>query len=177
VKAKHGKVLEILIFVSIILLSIIIFFNREKIENVSNISYLGLMGLCFLANATVLLPAPSLVIASSCALILNPWLVAIFAAMGSSLGELVGYVFGAVSKEISPKLQALLDRVLSKIKNQTLLVFILALVPLPLFDVVGIYSGGIKMNLVKFFIACYIGKLIKLIIYINCFDMIVNYIQ
>lgn len=176
-KAKPRYVLEILIFVLIILLSIIIFFNREKIENVSNISYLGLMGLCFLANATVLLPAPSLVIASSCALILNPWLVAIFAAIGSTLGEFVGYAFGSVSKEISPKLQVLLDKVLSKIENQTLLVFILALVPLPLFDVVGIYSGGTKMNPAKFFVACYVGKLIKLIIYINCFDMFVNYIQ
>jgi hypothetical protein len=49
---------------------------RDKIQNVSEVSYLGLFFLCFIANATVLLPAPSLMIAASCALIMNPWLVA-----------------------------------------------------------------------------------------------------
>lgn len=177
VKEKIRKIAEILLFVLIILLSVLIFINKDKLQNISSTSYLGLMVLCFLANSTILLPAPSLMIAASCALILNPWLVAIFAALGSSLGEFVGYAFGSISKDISPKLQVFLDRFLSKIKNQTILVFILALLPLPLFDVVGIYSGGTKMNPVKFFVACYIGKLIKLIIYINCFDMFANYLQ
>ncbi len=177
VKEKIRKIVELLLFVLIIGLSILIFINKDKLQNISSTSYLGLMGLCFLANSTVLLPAPSLMIAASCALILNPWLVAVFAALGSSLGEFVGYAFGSISKEISPKLQVLLDKFLSKIKNQNLFVFILALLPLPLFDVVGIYSGGTKMNPIKFFVACYIGKFIKLIIYINCFDMFANYIQ
>lgn len=175
--AKIRKIIEILLFVLIIVLSILIFINKDRLENISSTSYLGLMGLCFLANSTILLPAPSLMIAASCALILNPWLVALFAALGSSLGEFVGYAFGSISKEISPRLQALLDKFLAKIKNKNILVFILALLPLPLFDVVGIYSGGTKMNPVKFFVACYIGKFIKLIIYINCFDMFANYIQ
>lgn len=176
-KKKLRKILELLIFVFIISISVFIFINKNKIENVSNISYLGLTGMCFLANATVLLPAPSLMIAASCALVLNPWLVAIFAALGSSLGEYVGYVFGAISKELSPKVKKLLDKLFYKIKNQTLLVFVLALLPLPLFDVIGIYSGGTKMNLIKFFVACYLGKFIKLIIYINCFDIFAGYIK
>ena len=176
-KVSVRKRLEIAIFILIIVLSVIIFLNQDKIENVSDVSYLGVMGLCFLANSTVLLPAPSLVIASSCALVLNPWIVAIFAAIGSSLGEFIGYAFGTISKEISPKLQNLLEKILSKIKNQTLLVFILALVPLPLFDVVGIYSGGTKMNPLKFFLACFSGKFIKLAIYINWFGYLVSYTQ
>lgn len=174
---KIRKIFELLLFVFIIALSVFIFINKDKIENVSNISYLGLTGLCFLANATVLLPAPSLMIAASCALVLNPWLVAIFAALGSSLGEYVGYAFGAISKELSPKLKKILDKLFYKIKNQTLLVFILALLPLPLFDVIGIYAGGTKMNLIKFFVACYLGKFIKLIIYINCFNIFAGYIK
>jgi len=177
VRDKIRKIVEILLFILIIGLSILIFVNKDMLQNISSTSYLGLMGLCFLANSTVLLPAPSLMIAASCALILNPWLVAVFAALGSSLGEFVGYAFGSISKDISPRLQVLLDKLFVKIKNQNLLVFLLALLPLPLFDVVGIYSGGTKMNLIKFFIACYIGKFVKLIIYINCFEMIANYIQ
>lgn len=171
-KDKIRKVCEIFLFILIIVLSVVIFVNRDKLQNVSNVSYLGLMGLCFLANSTVLLPAPSLMIAVSCALILNPWWVTVFAALGSTLGEFVGYAFGSISKELSPRLQALLDKTLAKIKKRQLLVFILALLPLPLFDVIGIYSGGTRMNPIQFFVACYLGKFIKILICINCLDLI-----
>lgn len=166
------RILEVLFVIFVVLLSVAIFLLRDKIGQVSNIGYLGLFFLCFLANSTVLLPAPSLIIAASCALIMNPWLVALFAALGSTLGEFVGYAFGTVTKDLSPKFQNLLDKFTSKVHNQTLLVFILAVLPLPLFDIVGIYSGGTKMNLIKFTVACFVGKLIKLLVYTRMFDFL-----
>ena len=166
------RILEVLFVIFVVLLSVAIFLLRDKIGQVSNIGYLGLFFLCFLANSTVLLPAPSLIIAASCALIMNPWLVALFAALGSTLGEFVGYAFGTVTKDLSPKFQNLLDKFTSKVHNQTLLVFILAVLPLPLFDIVGIYSGGTQMNLIKFTVACFVGKLIKLLVYTRMFDFL-----
>lgn len=168
------KILEVVFFILILALSVLIFVNRERITNVSNISYLGLLGLCFLANSTVLLPAPSLVIAASCATVMNPWLVAVFAAVGSSLGEFVGYAFGSVSKELSPGFQKILDKLVARIKNGYLLVFLLALLPLPLFDIIGIYSGGTKMNPVAFFVICFVGKFIKLLFYVNAFGWVME---
>lgn len=170
--AKLRKIIEVLFIVFVVLLSVTIFLLRDKIGQVSNVGYLGLFFLCFLANSTVLLPAPSLMIAASCALIMNPWLVALFAALGSTLGEFVGYVFGTVTKDLSPKFQIILEKFTSKIHNQTLLVFILAVLPLPLFDIVGIYSGGTKMNLMKFTAACFIGKFIKLLVYTRMYDIL-----
>lgn len=171
------KIVEILIFSAIIILSVVIFLNKDRITDVSGVGYIGLMFLCFLANSTVLLPAPSLMIAASCALIMNPWLVAICAALGSTLGEFVGYLFGSVSKDISEKFKKLLDKIFLKIKNQVVIVFILALLPLPLFDIIGIYSGATRMNLAKFFFACYFGKLLKLVVYINFFDYLAGIIS
>ena len=170
--AKLRKVLEIAFVVFIIGLSITIFLLKDKIQNVSDLSYLGLFFLCFLANATVLLPAPSLMIAASCALIMNPLLVAVAAAAGSTLGELVGYSFGTVAEDLSPRLRKVLDKFTSKIHNQTLLVFIFAVLPLPLFDIVGIYSGGTRMNLFKFFAVCFAGKLIKMLVYTRMYDIL-----
>lgn len=170
--SKFRKVIEILFIVIIVLFSIIIFLLRDKIEQVNNISYLGLLLLCFLANSTVLLPAPSLMIAASCALIMNPFLVAFFAALGSTLGEFVGYAFGTLTKDLSPKFQKLLDKLVSKVNNQTILVFIMAVLPLPLFDIIGIYSGGTKMSLIKFAIACFVGKFIKLLFYTRVYDIL-----
>lgn len=169
---KIRKFLEILLIVVIVILSAVIFIFRNQINNVSNIGYLGLFVLCFLANATVLLPSPSLMIAASCALVMNPFLVALTAALGSSAGELVGYAFGNVSGDISPKFKSLLDKLTKKIHNDVLLVFILAVLPLPLFDLVGIYSGGTKMNLIKFYLACFIGKFIKMLVYTRMYDIL-----
>lgn len=170
--SKFRKILEILFVVVIIALSVVIFLMRDKIGNVSDVGYLGLFLLCFLANSTVLLPAPSLMIAASCSLIMNPFLVALSAALGSTLGEFVGYVFGTITKDLSPKFQRLLDKLTNKVRNQTVVVFILALLPLPLFDIVGIYSGGTKMNLIKFSVACFIGKFIKLLVYTKIYDIL-----
>ena len=169
---KLRKTLEILFIVFVVLLSGTIFLLRDKIGQVSNVGYLGLFFLCFLANSTVLPPAPTLIIAASCALIMNPWFVALFAALGSTLGEFVGYAFGTVTKDLSPKFQNIWEKFMSKVNNQTLLVFILAVLPLPLFDIAGIYSGGTKMNLIKFTTACFIGKLIKLLVYTRMYDIL-----
>ena len=170
--SKFRKTLEILFIIIVIALSVAIFLLRDKIGQVNDIGYLGLFLLCFLANSTVLLPAPSLVIAASCALIMNPFWVALFAALGSTLGELVGYAFGTIAKDLSSKFQNVLDKLTSKVHNQTVLVFVLAVLPLPFFDIVGIYSGGTKMNLIKFSIACFIGKFIKLLVYTRMYDIL-----
>lgn len=170
--SKIRKILEILFVVIIIVLSVVIFLMRDKIGEVSDVGYIGLFLICFLANSTVLLPAPSLMIAASCALIMKPILVALSAALGSTLGEFVGYVFGTITKDLSPKFQKLLDKLASKVRNQTVLVFVLAVLPLPLFDIVGIYSGGTKMNLIKFSVACFIGKFIKLLVYTRIYDIL-----
>lgn len=171
-KENIKKILEIVFVVFVVILSFVIVCIRDRIENVSDISYLGLLLLCFLANSTVLLPAPSLMIAASCALVMNPWLVALFAAIGSALGELVGYAVGNVTKDLSPKFKGLLDKLTDKIHNQAILVFILAVLPLPLFDVIGIYSGGTKMNLFKFFFACFLGKFIKIMFYTKAYGFL-----
>ena len=172
VNSKVRKILEILFVIFIVALSVVIFLMRDKIGQVSDVSYLGLFLLCFLANSTVLLPAPSLMIAASCALIMNPFLVALSAALGSTLGEFVGYAFGTITKDLSPKFQKLLDKLTSRVHNQTVLVFILAVLPLPFFDIVGIYSGGTKMNLIRFSVACFIGKFIKLLVYTRMYDIL-----
>lgn len=171
-KKSVRKGLEILLLAAIVALSVGIFLFRDRLGNIGEVGYLGLFFLCFLANATVFLPAPSLMIAASCALILNPVLVALVAAAGSTLGEFVGYAFGGAGTEISPKFASLLEKIHSRVKNPLLLVFVLALLPLPLFDVAGVYSGGTKLHPVKFFLACYLGKFGKLLVYTNAYAIL-----
>ena len=169
--AKKRVVLEGVLFVTIIGVSVVIFLMRNAIQDVGNIGYLGVFFLCFLANATVLLPAPSLAVAASCALIMNPYLVSLFSSLGSTTGELVGYLFGSLTTDLSPKMKLLIKKIMAKVKNETILVFIFAVLPLPLFDVVGIYSGGAKINLIKFYFVCFMGKFIKMLFYTRIIDL------
>lgn len=145
-------------------ISVVIFVLRDKLQNAGEVSYLGLCVLCFLASVTILLPAPSLMLVASCALVLNPFLVALAAALGSTLGESAGYALGAAAQDLSPRFQKLLEKLAGKIHNQTLLVFLLAVLPLPFFDIIGIYSGGTKLHLAKFFGACFVGKFLKMLV-------------
>ena len=166
------KVLEIVFFIFVLALSVVVFIFRERIGQIGLTGYLGLFVLCFLANSTVLLPAPSLMIAASAALIMNPYIVAVVAALGSSLGEFVGYAFGHATKDLSPKFEKFLSFLKKKLKKDEWIVFVLAVLPLPLFDIVGIYSGGTRMNLFKFFILCFLGKLVKMLVYVHLYDII-----
>lgn len=172
VKQNIRKIAECILVVGIVALSVAVFLLRDRIQSVGTVGYVGLFLLCFLANATVFLPAPSLMLAASAALIMNPWLVALVASLGSALGEFVGYVFGAATKRLSPRFEKLLEKIRQKVKNDTVLVFILALLPLPLFDVVGVYAGGTKMHLVRFFAACFAGKFLKMLVYTRLYDIL-----
>lgn len=169
---KIRKILELFILIGIIGISVCIFLFRDRFRNISSISYPGILLLCFLANSTVLLPSPSLMLVAGCALMMNPFLVALMAALGSSAGELTGYLFGSVGKDMSDKVKKRLEQWQKKIHHAGFWVFLMALLPLPLFDVAGIYSGGTGMSLWKFYIACFLGKFLKMLFYTKALEWI-----
>ena len=165
--ARLKKALEIVFVIAVIALSVVIFIFRDRIGDIGALGYPGLFLLCLISNASILLPAPSLMVAASCALIMNPVLVALVAALGSTCGELIGYAAGRAGQDVSPRFKGLLGRTVGRIKNPLLLVFILALLPLPLFDLIGLYSGGVRMSIPRFFAACFAGKAIKMLIFVH----------
>lgn len=179
-KKNLKTVLEFLLVAFIIILSVAVFLNRELLQGqfsqARSVGYLGLFVLCFLANATVLLPAPSLMLATSFATVMNPLLVAVVASLGSSCGELVGYLFGRTGSDLSPRFQALMEKIQAWNLRPLLLVFILALLPLPLFDLIGIYSGGTKIHPAKFLAACFLGKFLKMLFYILLYDIAIAWV-
>ena len=149
----------------ILLCSILVFVFREEVSKIGEFGYLGIFILCFLANLTVFLPAPSIMVVVSYSQVLSPVLVAIVGALGTTFGEMSGYMLGNAMDNISTKWKNLIDKISNKIKNAYLIVFIFALLPLPLFDLVGVYAGSKKARVPLFFISCYSGKLIKMLFY------------
>jgi membrane protein YqaA with SNARE-associated domain len=126
---------------------------------------MGVFLSCFFANASVLLPSSSLLIAIEYSMLINPLVVAFCAAAGASFGELTGFCVGRYGQGFLPqKLYSWLRRQVKR--HGCLMVFAFSVLPLPLFDVIGMLAGALKMRIVPFFSVCFCGKFIKFLAYV-----------
>ena len=165
------KVLDIISILIIVGFSLLAFLMRDAVQKYAPVSYLGVLLVCFIANASVLLPAPSILVVVQYSMILNPVLTALCGAVGATLGEMTGYLAGAhggnlLASKIRKKVLSVMP------KHPYLVVFCFSLIPLPVFDIVGLIAGAMKLNQSKFFASCLLGKLIKM----ASFAWMANYI-
>ena len=158
------RILSVLFILLIVVISMIIFVHRERLQYVEGLGYAGVFILCFICNATVLAPAPSLLVVLTASTFLNPLLVSITGASGTTLGELTGYASGFAGNNIKDIQNNKITKLLEK--YGTVIIFIFAFLPLPLFDIVGVASGYFKVKLYYFLIACFLGKLLKMLLYV-----------
>lgn len=170
-KKPSTKVLDIISILIIVGFSLLAFLIRDAVQKYAPVSYLGVLLVCFIANASVLLPAPSILVVVQYSMILNPVLTALCGAVGATLGEMTGYLAGAhggnlLASKIRKKVLSVMP------KHPYLVVFCFSLIPLPVFDIVGLIAGAMKLNQSKFFASCLLGKLIKM----ASFAWMANYI-
>ncbi len=158
------------VLLAVIAISVFIYSIRDQVELLRNLGYPGIFFVNLLGSATIVLPAPGLafVFAASALkssggeLVFNWFWVGVAAGIGATLGELSGYGAGFSGQTIAEKtglyqrLHTLTDR------YGTLTIIILAIQPLPIFDLAGVAAGTLKMPLPKFLSATLIGKLIKM---------------
>ena len=95
----------------------------------------------------------------------NPWVLGIVGGVGSALGELSGYIAGMTGRSLiaehqRPQYERIED--LTQRYGSPLL-FVLAMIPFPLFDVAGIVAGAMRMRVSSFLVAVMLGKVIKFI--------------
>jgi uncharacterized membrane protein YdjX (TVP38/TMEM64 family) len=135
---------------------------RDQIARFTALGYPGIFLITLISNASVLLPIPGTALVFTTGSIFNPFFVAIAAGLGGGLGEISGYLAGFSG-------QAVIERfdVYNKIapwieKYETWGVFLLACIPNPFFDAVGIAAGVLKMPFHKFLIAAICGNIIKM---------------
>jgi membrane protein YqaA with SNARE-associated domain len=104
------------------------------------------------------LPAPVFALVAVEGSILNPTLVAFFAALGATLGEVTGYLLGYSG-------QVLVDpntRVESWVRDHGFItLLVLAAVPNPFFDLAGIVAGYSGFPFDQFLLATFLGKSAK----------------
>ena len=151
-----------LILVAAIVVGVFYFYKEypEKIESLEEYGYLGAFLISIILNATVVLPAGNfLVLFVLGATLPSATLVGLAGGLGAAIGELTGYLAGYSGQAIV-KRQKLYIRFEGWLKKWgTLTIFILSAAPL-FFDLAGIAAGVLRFPVLKFFIACWLGRTI-----------------
>jgi uncharacterized membrane protein YdjX (TVP38/TMEM64 family) len=133
------------------------------VARLASYGYLGLFVVSIVGNATVLLPVPSLVTTVIVGSVLNPWWVGVVSGAGMALGELSGYLAGyggtAIVDTSNMSILRHIEGWMQRHGFATL--FLLSLVPNPLFDLAGVTAGITRVPPWKFLLACFLGKSVK----------------
>lgn len=157
--------LRLLALLIVVVISIIIYSIRDRAEEFSRYGYAGVFLIAFMAYATVFLPAPGVALIAAMGGIFNPFWVGIIAGLGAASGEVIGYIAGYSGQGIASKIN-IYDRLVRMTKRfGPLAVFILAVIPNPLFDLAGAAAGTLRMPVFRFFLACWAGETIKMMLF------------
>jgi membrane protein YqaA with SNARE-associated domain len=132
--------------------------------NLENVGYGGVWIVSFIAAGSIILPVPGSAAVCAAAvpnLGLNPLIIGIVSASAEALGEMTGYLAGLSGRSLFernryyPKVHRLV------IRRGGVILFIGAIIPNPLFDVIGIAAGSIGYPIKRFLAVVFVAKAIK----------------
>ena len=158
---------RVLAVMLVIAISVYVFSIRDQAPELARYGYPGIFLLSILSNATVLLPAPGILFVFAMGAVFNPFWVAVAAGAGSAIGELSGYLAGFGGQMIvqnADVYQRIVNWMQSHPRIDLLMVFVLAFLPNPFFDLAGIAAGVLRIPLYRFLIVCWLGKTLKMLV-------------
>jgi membrane protein DedA with SNARE-associated domain len=157
-------ILRILAILFVVVISIVIYSVRDQAEKLAYYGYPGIFLLVMLAYGTVILPAPGAVIVFTVGAVthLHPVGIALAAGLGATIGELSGYLAGVGGRATIERSKTFVRFSGWLQKYGGWVILIMASFPNPLFDVVGMAAGVLKIPLRKFLLFCWIGETIKM---------------
>ncbi len=155
---KARRVLALLLVI-LICAAIILF--RKQLAGLGALGYPGLFLINIFTSATVILPIPGLALAFAAGSSFPPILVGLAVGSGAAIGEFTGYLAGYSGQALVEdhpgfeKVQKWMGR------YGLWVVFVLASIPNPLFDIAGIVSGVTRIPVWRFLLAAWSGNVIK----------------
>jgi membrane protein YqaA with SNARE-associated domain len=163
--AKHNRTYQSIIW-TVVIVSVVggtVAWLADWFD-VQDAGYWGAFLVNLVGSAAVVIPVPGL--AAVCAgatgeLGLNFVLLALAGAAGSTIGEVTGYLAGYGSQGVLQKSRYYPRIHRWVVKRGGFALFILAVVPNPLFDIGGIAAGSLGYPISRFFLWVGVGKAIK----------------
>lgn len=140
-------------------------YYRKRLHELRHFGYGAVFLVGLISNATLVLPVPGLAVSSVMGGVFNPWVVGLVGGMGQALGELTGYMAGYSGQTLVEN-RHVYERLLTWMHRYgALTIFVLALIPNPVFDLGGIAAGALRFPLWKFLLYCAAGKIVKNILF------------
>lgn len=151
---------SILVFIGVTGITIFLFAIQGKLKGLGNAGYLGVFVVSLAANATIVLPIPTLLVILPLATVLNPFYLGVVAGVGGAIGELTAYLAGFSGRGIWGNNKAYLRAVTWIKKWGIWVVFFVSATPLPM-DVMGLAAGNLRFPAWKYLIGVIPGKIVK----------------
>jgi membrane protein DedA with SNARE-associated domain len=154
------RILAILVVIGITVAGYIF---RGQVEKFAAYGYPGIFLIVLISYATILVPVPGLAVVFALSGVLHPLGVAIAATIGGATGELSGYLAGYSGRAVIENWKRY-EKITAWVKKYGgPAILVLAAIPNPFFDVVGVAAGALKMPVHKFFLWVLPGQLIKML--------------
>lgn len=155
---------SLLVLLGTVLLTLgLVLVPADLVAGLGAYGYLGVFLLTMLASASIVLPSPALGVAILAGRSLNPWLVGTVAGVAAGLGEITGYMAGLGGSSVVMR-SRFYPRVAGWVRRWGLLtIFVLAVIPGPMFDLAGIAAGTMRVPFRRFLVACLAGKVLRFI--------------
>ncbi|KAF0107148.1 MAG: hypothetical protein FD146_1989 [Anaerolineaceae bacterium] len=137
---------------------------RDQVENLAAFGYPGIFLIVLISYATILIPVPGLAVVFAMSGVFHPAGVALAAAAGGAVGELSGYLAGFSGRAVIENWKRY-EKITAWVRKYGgPAIMLLAAIPNPVFDVVGVAAGALKMPVHKFFLWVLPGQLIKMLV-------------
>jgi membrane protein YqaA with SNARE-associated domain len=156
---SREQYIRILLILMVLAVTAGIFVFRDRVSNLQGYGYLGAFLISLVSSATIIVPIPGIALIFALGATYDPYLIGLAAGAGSALGELSGYMAGYSGQTIIGHNSKTYQRVEHWMSRRgSIVIFILAFVPNPLFDLAGVAAGILRYPVWKFLFFCFLGK-------------------
>jgi uncharacterized membrane protein YdjX (TVP38/TMEM64 family) len=155
---RARRIIALLLAIGI---SAIVLVFREDLARLAAYGYPGIFVVTLLSSATVVMPVPGLALVFAAGASFNPLLVGLVAGIGAGLGEITGYLVGysgrgtVENRESYGRIRRWMER------YGAWVVFAMATIPNPVFDIAGITAGVMRIPVGLFLLAACAGNVLK----------------
>ena len=160
-----NKIYATSVFFLSLILSTAFFVFQDFFKESMSLGLLGIFLVNFISGASFFVSAPAFLTVISGGSIYPPVLVALISSMGATLGDMVNYLFGFSGRHLinhhlsKKKWFIFLEKHFKKHGNW--LLFLFAVIPNPIFDMIGLIAGIFGYSSYKFFIIVAVGRFIR----------------
>lgn len=151
------------------------------IERLGHWGYAGAFMVAAIANATVIVPVPYFPLIARMGQVFDPVGIILAAAAGSAVGEAVAFFVGRAGQAtvFDTRLYRWMQRQFHHPWRAALVLFLLAALPNPAFDVAGLLAGALGLPLRVFLLAVFLGRILRMALFVLVgisFEQIIPYI-